>query len=209
MLVGSLRKRAARSSVVIPACLLISVLAGGGAYADDCPDARTARGGFVLERPGVRTEVRQSKEQVTIVTNKFTGETPQTQFLVRGLIEVFRTSSTGQHVALPMADLRKAFPLKEGKEQEVSWLGLDPKNQRIEPTSMSVKVTGKETIRLGDCLYDVLAVRQVLTDGDGEVLDARVSLYSPDLQAVLARRYDEGTAQEATVAYEKITDLKE
>lgn len=198
-----------RSAAGISLALLVAALAGNHAYGADCPDNKTARKGFVLERPGVRTVVRLTAEQVAIVNNEFASASPQTQFLAGGLIEVFRTSSKGQFVALPTSDFRDIFPLKQGKEQEIRWLWLDAKKNRVEPSSLSLKVAGKENVELGACRYEVLAVRQVLTGDQGQVIDAWTALYSPDLQAVLAKRYDEGTAKEDTVAFETIRALVE
>lgn len=188
---------------------LVTVFAGSYAYGADCPDSETAKKGFVLERPGVRTVVRKSAEQVAIVNNDYASAPPQTQFLVGGLFEVFRTSSKGQFVTLPASDFRDIFPLREGKEQDISWLWLDAKRNRVEPNTLSLKVAGKEIIKLGDCSYEVLAVRQVLTSGQGQVIDTWTALYSADLKAVLAKRYDEGTAKENTVAFEMIKPLVE
>lgn len=84
-----------RSAAGISLALLVAALAGNHAYGADCPDNKTARKGFVLERPGVRTVVRLTAEQVAIVNNEFASASPQTQFLAGGLIEVFRTSSKG------------------------------------------------------------------------------------------------------------------
>jgi len=191
------------------AAFVLTFLAGSHAFGSDCPDGKTAKKGFVLGRPGVNSVVRPSDEQVTMLQNTYKSETPQTQFLVGGLIEVFRDGAKGQFVALPESDFRKLFPLREGEEQEVSWLWLDAKKGRVERNSMSLKVTGVETLSLGSCAYDVQAVRQILMSGEGEVLDARTALYSPELQAVLAKRYDEGTTRELTVAYRTIRPLVE
>jgi hypothetical protein len=189
--------------------LLIAVLAGSSAHGSDCPNAETAKNGFVLDGQGVSAVIRQSDEQITSMHNKYRSETPQTQFFVGGLIEVFRNSTTGQFVALPDSDFRKLFPLRKGKEQEISWLSLDARKGTAERRSMSLKATGEETIELGACAYDVVAVRQIMMDGKGEVLDTWTALYSPDLQVVLAKRYDEGTAQEETVAFKTIRPLSE
>lgn len=153
--------------------------------------------------------VRLSDEQVTSLRNEYRSETPQTQFFVGGLVEVFRNSTTGQFVALPESDFRKLFPLREGEEQEIGWLSLDAKKGRVVRNSMSLKVTGEETIELGPCAYDVLTVRQMVRGGEGEVLDTWTALYSPELQVVLGKRYDEGTAQELTVAFRTIRSLEE
>ncbi|MGO4840023.1 hypothetical protein AB4144_48035, partial [Rhizobiaceae sp. 2RAB30] len=72
-----------------------------------------------------------------------------------------------------------------------------------------LQLAGKEPIKVGNCKYEVLAIRQVLKNEVGNVLVAWTALYSPDLQMTLAKRYDEGTAKEETVAFETIRLLAE
>ena len=55
--------------------------------------------------------------------------------------------------------------------------------------------------------YNVLAVKETFKNGAGETLDAFTALYSPDLRAALARRYDEGTSGESVNGYTKIKPL--
>ncbi|WP_292650559.1 hypothetical protein [Mesorhizobium sp.] len=53
----------------------------------------------------------------------------------------------------------------------------------------------------------MLAVRQTIKNEAGKTQDEFTALYAPDLQAVLARRYDEGTNAESVVGYEIIKPL--
>ena len=72
--------------------------------------------------------------------------------------------------------------------------------------TLELEVAGEEKFSLGECQYKVLVVRQTIQDGGREV-DAWSALYSPELEATLAKRYDEGTAQELTVGYTSIRPL--
>ncbi|CDX57122.1 conserved hypothetical protein [Mesorhizobium plurifarium] len=56
---------------------------------------------------------------------------------------------------------------------------------------------------------NVLVVGETITGDNGNVIDTFTALYSPDLQAVLARRYDEGTSAQSEVGFETIKPLKE
>ncbi|WP_245467942.1 hypothetical protein [Mesorhizobium sp. M6A.T.Cr.TU.017.01.1.1] len=73
--------------------------------------------------------------------------------------------------------------------------------------TLEINVKGKETFSLSDCKYNVLAVRQTIKNEAGKTQDEFTALYAPDLQAVLARRYDEGTNAESVVGYEIIKPL--
>src|SRR5712671_4137051 len=63
------------------------------------------------------------------IANKYEAESPQTQFLFGGLIEVFRDSSTGQLAMIPLSDLRKLFPLKPGAKSKTLFVRLAPNKQ--------------------------------------------------------------------------------
>ncbi len=189
--------------------LFAALLLAGAVHAADCPDGKTAEKGFVLERPGVTSIFRPSPEHVVQITNSFDSSPPQTQFLLGGLIEVFRTSETGQFAALSDSDMRGIFPLQEGASEKVKWLHLDAEENTVEPRSLELQVTGKETLKLGACEYQVLAVKQIFRAADGSEIDAYTALYAPELEAVLAKRYDEGTGKEETIDYRSIKPLVE
>lgn len=194
---------AASRSMRFPLLLLATIAASGSARGAECPDGTAGKDGFVLTRPGIRTVVRHAPEHVTVLQNDF-GEFMQTQFLVGGLIEVFRSSQKGHVVQLPASDLVKLFPLEQGSERNIAWLRLDAKTGEVEPNAMKLKVGGAESVKLGDCAYDALKIQQVVTDSQGESLDRVTVLYSPELRVILAKRFDEGTADEETVAFEAI-----
>ncbi|WP_245445004.1 hypothetical protein [Pseudaminobacter soli (ex Li et al. 2025)] len=192
------------------AALLAAAVLTGAAQASECPGAATADDGFVLERPGIRSVYKNSDDDMVMqVSNSFDSGPPQTQFFLGGLIELFRTSKTGQFAILPYSDMRGIFPLKAGAQRKLDFVELLPGEETAEPVVLELKVTGKEKFSLGRCSYDVLAVKLVKKKSDGEELDAWTALYAPDLQAVLAKRYDEGTAQETTVGYAAIKPLSE
>lgn len=187
----------------------VGLLAAGTAYGAKCPDAKTAYDGFVLDRPGVHSEFHPSAEMVVQVANTFDSAPPQTHFYLGGLIEVLRSSDKGRFSMLPFSDLRSIFPLQPGDSHEITLMHLEADKKVEKPLTLALEVTGEESFSLGDCKYEVLAVRQTMTAADGGNIDTWTSLYSPDLQAVLARRYDEGTAQESVIGYEAIQPLAE
>ena len=177
------------------------------AHGAECVDAKTAKTGFVLEKPGIRSEFRPAAGGMVSVANTYESGPPQTQFLFGGLIEVFRDSDTGRVAMIPFSDLRKLFPLKTGAKSTIEFVELSPNKQPKSTKTLTLVVKGKETFSLGDCKYKVLAVKETFKNGAGETLDAFTSLYAPDLQAALARRYDEGTSAESVNGYETIKPL--
>jgi hypothetical protein len=187
--------------------LFLGLLATGAANGAECPNSEKAKDGFTLERPGVRSQFRSSAGMVVHVANTYEAAPPQTQFFFGGLIEVLHLGEKGQFSLVPLSDLRSIFPLKSGARHKIAFLRLMPKEKAGVQQTLELQITGKEKFSLGTCEYDVLSVKQFLKDANGEELDAWTSLYAPDLQAVLAKRYDEGSARETTIGYETIKPL--
>ena len=188
--------------------MALSMLAGA-AQAADCVDAKTAKAGFVLEKAGIRSEFRPAPGGMVAIANNYQSDSPQTQYLYAGLIEVFRDSDTGRLSMIPLGDLKKLFPLKAGAKSRTEFVRLSSKKAPKGTETLALTVKGKDTYKLGDCKYNVLAVGETITGDSGAVIDSFTALYSPDLQAVLARRYDEGTSAQSEVGFETIKPLKE
>jgi hypothetical protein len=187
--------------------IVVMLLSASATHAADCVDAKSAKAGFVLEMPGVRSEFRPVAGDMVSVTNAYESQSTQTQFLFRGLVEVLRDSDTGRVASIPFSDLRKLFPLKTGAKSTVEFVELSPNKQPKSTKTLSLVVKGKETFSVGGCKYNVLAVNETFKNGAGETLDTFTALYAPDLQASLARRYDEGTSSESVNGYETIKPL--
>ncbi|RWN40930.1 MAG: hypothetical protein EOS12_01650 [Mesorhizobium sp.] len=193
-----------------PICMILAaMLCASTAHAAGCVDAKSARKGFVLARPGIHSEFRPVAGGMMSVINTYESQSPQTQYLFAGLIEVFRDSDTGRQAMIPFSDLRKLFPLKAGAKATIEFVELSPNKPPKGTKTLSLVVKGKETFSLGDCKYNVLAVKETFKNGAGETLDSFTALYAPDLQAALARRYDEGTGSESVNGYETIKPLAE
>jgi hypothetical protein len=183
------------------------IILASAAHGAECIDAKAAKAGFILEKPGIRSEFRPAAGGMMSVANTYQSQSPQAQFLFGGLIEVLRYSKTGQLAMIPFSDLRKLFPLKAGAKTKTLFVRLAPNKQTKGTETLEISVKGKETFSLGDCKYNVLAVKQTIKNEAGKTLDEFTALYAPDLQAVLARRYDEGTNAESVVGYEVIEPL--
>lgn len=181
----------------------------GAAQASDCVNAKSAKAGFVLEKAGISSEFRPAPGGMVAVTNKYQSDSPQTQYLYAGLIEVFRDSDTGRLSMIPLGDIRKLFPLKAGARSKTEFVRLSSKKAPKGTETLTLTVKGKDTYRLGDCKYNVLVIGETITGDNGSVIDTFTALYSPDLQAVLARRYDEGTSAQSEVGFEAIKPLAE
>ena len=120
--------------------MALAMLAGA-AQAADCVDAKTAKAGFVLEKAGISSEFRPAPGGMVAVTNKYQSDSPQTQYLYAGLIEVFRDSDTGRLSMIPLGDLKKLFPLKAGAKSKTEFVRLSSKKapKGTETLALTVK----------------------------------------------------------------------
>lgn len=100
-----------------PVGTILTILSAAGvAHGAPCFDAKSAKNGFVLTRPGIQSTFRPVAGGMMSVANTYESQSPQTQYLFAGLIEVFRDSDTGRLAMIPFSDLRKLFPLKTGQK---------------------------------------------------------------------------------------------
>ncbi|WP_244471203.1 hypothetical protein [Rhizobium ecuadorense] len=188
------------------ASLFIATLLPVSVHAADCPSSDTANKGFVLENNGARSEFRKAEGQIVKTVNHFSGSPQQTVFSFAGLFDLARFSKNEQYAMHPLSDLSHTLPLKKGARIKVAFLPLGPDEHADTLWSLELTVAGQESFSLGECTYKVLRIKQVIKRGDEQV-DILSVLYSPDLQATLAKVYDEGTANEYTSRYDRIQSL--
>ncbi|KQV79279.1 hypothetical protein ASC90_26335 [Rhizobium sp. Root1220] len=177
------------------------------AHGADCPSANTAKNGFVLENADARSEFRKQADSIVKAVHHFRDSARQTVFSYAGLFDLARFTDE-QYVMHPLSDLTHVLPLKKGGRASIAFVPLGPVEPADTRWSLELTVAGQESFSLGECKYKVLRIKQVTRKGD-EQFDVLSVLYSPDLQATLAKVYDEGTADEFTVRYDRIQSLSQ
>ena len=193
--------------LVLPiAGLCLAVAQFGAAHADDCPNAQTAKLGFVLERQGIRAEIRPNADRFVHARNIYGEGRSQDVIYYGGLIEISRFDDTGRRINIPMSDLRTLLPLDPKARRVLTYAPADP--GRVGAlVSLELTVTGQERIQLGTCDYAVQVVRNRSMAADGKVLYEYSDLFAPDLGFVLAKRYGGRNGGETTVSYKTIRPL--
>lgn len=174
--------------------------------ASDCPNAETAKLGFVLERQGTRAEVRPAAGQFVHVLNLYSSGKRQDVIYYGGIFPVSRFDDTARSINIPMSDLRTILPLDAKSRRALTYAPSEP-GKVGSPISLEMAVTGQEKIEIGPCSYSVLIVRNKFMNGEGRVLSEHTDLYSPDLRFVLAKRYDEKGGRQSTAIYQSIKPL--
>lgn len=193
--------------LVLPiAGLCLAVAPFGTAHADDCPNAQTAKLGFVLERQGIRAEIRPNADRFVHARNIYGEGRSQDVIYYGGLIEISRFDDTARRINIPLSDLRPLLPLEPKARRVLTYAPADP--GRVGAlVSLELTVTGQERIQLGSCDYAVQVVRNRSMAADGKVLYEYSDLFAPDLGFVLAKRYGGRNGSETTVSYKTIRPL--
>lgn len=174
--------------------------------AEPCPDAKTAKQGFILERQGTRAEVRQASDHFVHVTNLYPGGKKQDVIYYKGLLPISRFDETTQSISIPVSELRTIFPLALKARRAVTYAPATP-TKVGSLISLELTVTGQEELELGSCSYEVYAVHNRYLNAEGRTTSEHTDLYSPALGFVLAKRYDEKTGTATLVKYQSIKPL--
>jgi hypothetical protein len=193
----------------LPAAIILATvtlaLATPG-LADDCPNAQTAKLGFLLERQGTTAEVRPGSDHFTQVVNTYAGGRKQDVIYYAGLFPISRFDAETRSINVPVSDLRAILPLEPKARRVLTYAPADPGKVGA-LISLEMTVAGREDLHLGPCRYDVLVIRNRHLGADGRVLSESTDLYSADLGFVLAKRYDEKGGVQTTRAYQSIKSL--
>jgi hypothetical protein len=195
---------------VFLACLAASAFALTGvsmAVAQDCPTAKSAASGYVIEREtGSKTEVLFGDASVVRTIMRFDGKIllETTQF--QGMFDLERIDRGRRAVFRPKSDLSAVFPLTVGKTATVEF---DVEGDGQPPTSaIRVSVKAADTLYIGRCKYNVLKIERSESRGGGPFAMRGTDYYSPDLKLVIAREYREGAANANLIKFDRISTIK-
>ena len=187
--------------------LLFPLLAFTPAWADDCPNAQTAKQGFLLERQGTQSEVRPASDHFVHVTNFYPGGKKQNVMYYKGLLPISRFDDSVQSISIPVSELRTIFPLTPKARRAVTYAPATPSKVGA-LVSLELTVGSLEQFQLGSCSYEVLAIHNRFLNAEGKVTSEHTDLYSPVLGFILAKRYEERGGRQITVKYQSIKPLR-
>ena len=171
--------------------LLAALLAGatllhhGAAAAQDCPAARSAKQGFVLERNTNRMEVVFSEDRIVrTISRSSDGQTwlETTQF--EGLFDLERLERGRRTVYRPKTDLARLFPLKVGGEMKADFDVEGAERQKTQSVTLTVKRS--DTLYIGACKYEVFVIERRSTSRQYQQTD----YYAPALRVVIGKEFN-------------------
>jgi hypothetical protein len=179
------------------------ILAPVAHAADDCPTAVTGRGAFIVERgEQSKTEVVFGDGAVVGATFRYRGKAYLETRQYEGLIQLDRVDKGHRTVFKPNGDLAKLFPLKP--KQQIS-VQLEAREDGAESivTTVSLKMTGVDSLAIGACKYDVLKFERIETRSNRKT-DPIVEYYAPELKFVVAKEYRERDGRTTLIKFDRI-----
>jgi hypothetical protein len=142
------------------------VLSASVAMADDCPNAKSGKIGFVLER-GERTstEVFHVENSVVRTVMRSGGNTVLETAQFEGLMQLDRIDRGRRTTFRPKGDLAAIFPLKVGQQTsaEFEYQGADG---RSTVATVGLTVKEKDQLFIGACRYDVFKIERSESHGE-------------------------------------------
>ena len=135
-------------------------------------------------------------------TVRYRGKTYLETKQYEGLIQLDRVDKGRRTVFKPIGDLAKLFPLKP--KQQIS-VDLETREDGAEPvvTTISLKMTGADSLAIGACKYDVLKFERIETRSNKKSSPV-VEYYAPELKFVVAKEYLERDGRTTLIKFDRI-----
>lgn len=177
------------------------------AYPQDCPSAKSAASGYVIERDGgSKTEVMFTDATTVRTVMRFDGKVllETTQF--QGLFELDRIDRGRRAVFKPKTKLEALFPLKPGSIANVEF---DVEGgERPSTATVQISVKGTDALYIGACKYSVLKIERSESRGGGPLAFRDTDYYSPDLKLIIAKEYRNNGRPSQMIKYDRIAPIK-
>jgi len=193
--------------------LLAILLAAAGlgarsASAQDCPTARSARDGFVVERgERSKSEVFHIDDAVVRTVFRYNGQSVLETTLFQGLFQLERIDRGRRTVFQPKSDLATLFPLKVGDKKTVTF-GVSEATGSTTSRTVSLSVKSGEEMYVGSCKYRVLKIERNEAFNDAQPRFINFDHYAPELKLALAKEYRESDGRTTLIKFDKIYPLK-
>jgi hypothetical protein len=194
-------------SVALSAVGVIVLIVPQIAGAQDCPTARSAASGYVVEREGSsKTEVLFGDDSTVRTIMRFDGKVllETTQF--QGLFELDRIDRGRRAVFKPKSELAALFPLKQGQTAKVEFDVEGTERPLTAVVQISVK--GSDVLYIGACKYNVLKIERSESRGGGLLVFRDTDYYSPDLKLIIAKEYSRNDQPSTMIKFDRISPLK-
>ncbi len=196
-----------RADLLRAALAAAALLAPRIALARDCPTARSAKSGFVVERnKRQKSDVFRDDQGIVHTVMRYDGTTllETTQF--EGVFQLDRLDRGRRTTFRPSEDLKALFPLKAGQQAHAKFISEhDGQYGRL---YVELDVRAAEDLFIGACKYSVLRIDRRESTSAVPPQFVYTELYSPDLELVLAREYKRPNGETRLIKYDRIYPIK-
>lgn len=185
-----------------PSLGFIAALAAGGALAQECPTAKTAARGYVVERgESQKTEVFPDKD-VTRTVMRYDGATllETTQF--QGLFSLDRNDRGKRTLFEPRSDLAALFPLRAGTQASAKF--ITQQGGQYGRLYVEMEIKAEDEIAIGPCKYRIFKIERSESRSAAPPRYVDTEYYSPELKLILAREFRAGTDRASLIKYDRI-----
>ena len=184
----------------LPALLCgFALLLPFSAVAADCPNASTARDGFVVERSHRTTEVVPAGDRlVRIIYRSPTGETLSEVTMFEGLFDLERIDRGQRTVLRSSKNLASFFPLKIGQEIVANFESGNASQKVL------LRVVRTDSLFIESCKYDVFVVERSVGQRGSAPVFAETDFYARDLKLIIAKEYKNRDGTTYLAKFDKI-----
>jgi hypothetical protein len=164
--------------IALALCLAAAPISSAAAY---CPDARTAKAGFVLNDVNGTLKTKVVKIENDIVYEQlWSGDklTSAPQFH-RGIL-LLSAEINGKVATVKFKSEYKSIEFLPSGSFSIDWTINAPGLPAMQMRS-DFKVTGEEDVQIGECTYHTLVIDRVNRALQGDRMQSLIMNYSPDL----------------------------
>jgi hypothetical protein len=189
----------------VVAALFATSIGISSVLAEDCPTAKSAGKGFVVER-GARskTEVFHAGATDVRTLSRFDDRTLLEVTLFQGLFDLERLDRGKRSVYRPVSDLTKSFPPAPGKK--ITAIFEETEGERKGNLRTFVLEVRKETdtLHLGACKYKILRIDRSVMDSNNKPVFMNTDYYAPDLKLIVGKEYREDDGRTTLNKFDRI-----
>jgi hypothetical protein len=190
---------------VIVAALTVSCITISLGYAEECPTAKSASEGFVVQRgERSKTEVFHVGETDVRTVYRVDGRSMLEVTLFQGLFDLDRLDRGKRSAYRPVSDLDKFFPPAPGKK--ITAIFEETEGERKGNLRTFVLEVRKEpdTLSIGACEYKVLRIDRSVMDSNNKPVFMETDYYAPDLKLVIGKEYRESDGRTSLNKFDRI-----
>jgi hypothetical protein len=194
-------------AVAAALAMAVMALARRPATAQDCPTARSAARGFIVERNELqKSEVFRADQGLVRVVTRYDGKTVIESTQYQGLF-MLELLDRGRRTKFdPRTELKTLFPLEPGAQLHAKF--VTERDGNFGRLYVELDVRKPEDFFIGACKYTVLRIDRRESRSAVPPEYAYTDLYSPDLELVLGREYKRPGRETHVVKYDRIYPLK-